>query len=272
MGKLVSAVATSHTFGLPGNHIDATERVAEGMREIGRRVRAARPDIVIIVSSDHLTNFNLDVQIPFAIGIADSYEPLGDLGVPVRTYAGNRDFATGLMQFASDHAFDLVGLERIRPDHGVAVPNAMINVDADVQLVPLYINTVMHPTPSCKRSFELGALVARYVREQRPDAERVAIVGSGGLSHWICMPNSGRINEAWDRDILDRIARGQGSDLAAWTPAAIVESGGNGGLEIAAWACMLGAAGNATGSTVYYEPMHDWWTGMGGVAMHVDAA
>lgn len=39
MGKLVSAVATSHTFGLPDNHIEATERVAEGMREIGRRVR-----------------------------------------------------------------------------------------------------------------------------------------------------------------------------------------------------------------------------------------
>ncbi|WP_296555871.1 hypothetical protein [Pigmentiphaga sp.] len=272
MGKLVSAVATSHTFGLPDNHIEATERVAEGMREIGRRVRAAKPDILIIVSSDHLTNFDLDVQIPFAVGMADGYEPLGDLGVPVRRYPGNRGFAAGLVQFASNDGFDLVGLERVRPDHGIAVPNAMINVHADVPLVPLYINTVMETIPTCKRSYELGRVVARYIREQRPNAERVAIVGSGGLSHWICMPDSGRINEEWDRGILDRIACGQGRELATWTPASIIEAGGNGGLEIAAWACMLGAAGDATGSAIYYEPMHNWWTGMGGVAMHIDAA
>ena len=33
------------------------------------------------------------------------------------------------------------------------------------------------------------------------------IVGTGGISHWPATPDSGKINEAWDRDFLDRWCR-----------------------------------------------------------------
>jgi len=32
--------------------------------------------------------------------------------------------------------------------------------------------------------------------------ERVALIGTGGISHWPVTPNSGKINESWDRDFL----------------------------------------------------------------------
>jgi 2,3-dihydroxyphenylpropionate 1,2-dioxygenase len=37
--------------------------------------------------------------------------------------------------------------------------------------------------------------------------ERIAIVGTGGISHWPATPDSGRINEAWDRAFLEASSR-----------------------------------------------------------------
>ena len=37
--------------------------------------------------------------------------------------------------------------------------------------------------------------------------ERIALVGTGGISHWPATPDSGKINEEWDRDFLDRLMR-----------------------------------------------------------------
>jgi 2'-aminobiphenyl-2,3-diol 1,2-dioxygenase, large subunit len=267
MGKIVSAAAMSHTFGTPDADPDASARVAAGMLEIGRRVREEKPDILLVISSDHLTNFNLDFQIPFAVGIADDFVPLGDLGTSRVKYPGNRDFATELLQYAADNGFDLAGVENINPDHGIAVPNEMINQDADIALVPLYINTVMQPTPTCARSFELGKVIRHFICA-RPARERVAIIATGGLSHWICMPESGRVNAQWDEQIMSLIESGRGKEIADWTPGRILAEGGNGGLEIATWACMAGALDGSKGERIFYEPMHSWWTGMGGLVMN----
>ena len=40
-----------------------------------------------------------------------------------------------------------------------------------------------------------------------PSPERIAIIGTGGISHWPATPDSGKINEAWDREFLDRWVR-----------------------------------------------------------------
>jgi 2,3-dihydroxyphenylpropionate 1,2-dioxygenase len=34
--------------------------------------------------------------------------------------------------------------------------------------------------------------------------ERIAVVGTGGISHWPATPDSGKINEEWDRELLRR--------------------------------------------------------------------
>lgn len=81
MGQIVSAAAISHTFGASAEHDPAIARICVGMAAIGRAVAASSPDLLVVVSSDHLNNFTLDAQIPLAVGVADSYTPLGDMGV-----------------------------------------------------------------------------------------------------------------------------------------------------------------------------------------------
>ncbi|WP_031364914.1 hypothetical protein [Caballeronia sordidicola] len=271
MGQIVSAAATSHTFGVADGVEEQAQRIFDGIDTIGRAIRASRPDVMLIVTSDHLNNFSLDCQIPLAVGISDRWTPLGDLGVPPDSFSGHRHFANGLINFGARKNFDLVAIENIRPDHGLAMPNAIVNRGATIPVVPIYINTVMTPAPTCARSYEFGKAVREYVQVARPDGERVAVVATGGLSHWICLPESGTVNGDWDRQIIEAVISGNGAALADLSFESIMLDGGNGGLEIATWAFMAGASGDSAGEQIYYEEMTAWWTGMGGVLMHIEA-
>jgi 2'-aminobiphenyl-2,3-diol 1,2-dioxygenase, large subunit len=268
MGQIVSAAATSHTFGVPEGVEAQAQRVFDGIDRIGAAIRASKPDVMLIATSDHLNNFSLDFQIPLAVGISDQWLPYGDLGVPRKAFPGHRDFATGLVAYAAQREFDLVPVEGVRPDHGLAMPNAIINRRLDIPVVPIYINTVMTPAPTCARSYAFGRAVREFVELARPERERVAIVATGGLSHWICLPDSGRVNAAWDLQIIERIVSGKGATLAELSFESILREGGNGGLEIATWAFMAGVTGESTGERIYYEEMTEWWTGMGGILMN----
>ena len=270
MGVIAGAFATSHVLMAPEGIEDQARRIYEGMKEIGRRVRAARPDVLVIVSSDHLMNFKLDLQVPFVVGAADAYEPWGDMDIPKSSFFGQREFAEGLLAYAWEQGIDIAKAAELRPDHGVAIPNAIVNPDGRIPVVPLFINTAMTPVPSPGRGWALGDLLRRYVATMRPPGERVVLLGAGGLSHWICMDRQGEVNTQWDHWIMDMIIAGRGAELAALTSAEILERGGNGGLEVINWICMAGAVPGACGERIYYEPVPEWLTGMGGIAMHVD--
>jgi hypothetical protein len=97
----------------------------------------------------------------------------------------------------------------------------------------------------------------------------VAVLGSGGLSHWPGMAAMGRINTQWDRAFLAALAAG---DLDRWlqqTPAEVMAGGGNGGLELNNWVFSAGAAGNHGGEVLYYEPIAPWVTGMSAMELEV---
>jgi 2'-aminobiphenyl-2,3-diol 1,2-dioxygenase large subunit len=231
MGQIVSAAATSHTFGVSEGVEVQAQRIFDGIDRIGQSIRASRPDVILIATSDHLNNFSLDFQIPLAVGMSDEWLPSGDLGVPRKAFPGNRGFATDLVAFGAQKEFDLVPVENVRPDHGLAMPNAIINRRLDIPVVPIYINTVMTPAPTCARSYALGQAVREFVETVRPTDERVAIVATGGLSHWICLPDSGRVNAEWDLQIIEKIISGRGAMLAELTFNSIMSDGGNGGKE-----------------------------------------
>jgi protocatechuate 4,5-dioxygenase beta chain/2'-aminobiphenyl-2,3-diol 1,2-dioxygenase large subunit len=251
---------------------ERAERVFDGMKEIGRRVRADAPDVIVYVSSDHLMNFKLELQVPLAVGAADAFEPFGDMGIPKRPIRGHRAFAEDLVRAAASCGVDLAKAEVLRPDHGITIPNTIINRDGHIPVVPVYINAAMSPPPTPARAWALGEAIGRTVRERRPAGERVVIVGTGGLSHWICTPGQGRVNESFDREVMHTLCAGRGHELAQLQAEEITDWAGNGGLEVLCWICMAGAVPGWHGETVYYEPMPEWLTGMGGIAMRARAA
>ncbi len=266
MGILTGGYAMSHVLGAPEGVEAQAERVFQGMRQIGERLRAGRPDVLIMLTSDHLNNFRLGIPRPFAIGTADRYTPYGDMGLPTDPVPGAAAFASALATHVQSQGFELPVQEDLRPDHGVMIPLGIVDPQRSIPLVPIYVNTVYTPGPTPPQCWRLGTLLRAFIEQQRPQAERVAILAGGGLSHWLGVAKEGVVNEDWDRRFMQALALGQGIDLAEYDNSRIVDEAGNGGLEVNAWIALAGALGQARGETVFYESIPAWASGMAGMA------
>jgi aromatic ring-opening dioxygenase catalytic subunit (LigB family) len=265
MGTIVAGFGTAHIVMKRGSGGDAGERVFAGMKEVGARVRSARPDVLVIVSSDHMYNYNLNLQAPFAIATDESHVPYGDMDLPTVPLPGHAAFARGLLDFAASQEFDLARLHGYRPDHGIVLPALLASPQRAIPIVPIIVNTGMDPVPRLARAWRLGEVVARYVAEMRSASERVVVMGTGGLSHWLGVADMGRTNPVFDAAVMDTLTSGRGAELMRWTADHVYAEGGNGGHEILNWMVMAGALPNATGERVYYENVPAWITGMGGI-------
>jgi len=136
-----------------------------------------------------------------------------------------------------------------------------LNPDGRVPVVPIVQNCAVAPMPSLGRCYRLGAALRRAI-EQWPNPARVALIGAGGLSHWVGMPGMGRINVDFDRWFLSRLAAGRAEEVVTLTDAE-VERAGNGAHEIRSWLTVAGAVPGKPARVLAYEPITAWVTGMG---------
>lgn len=89
--------------------------------------------------------------------------------------------------------------------------------DKVVPHVPVFVNTFYPPNqPPAARCFEFGRALARAIAAW-PEDKTVALVGSGGLSHFV-------IDEAFDRQVLDALRSGDVRAFAA-LPEELLQSG-----------------------------------------------
>jgi len=267
MGKVVSAVATSHVLMSKNGFEEPAQRVVDGMLQIGRHVRESKPDVIVTISSDHMFNIGPQVSAPFLVACGESFVPFGEMDIPQDEYPGDPEFARGFAEFAKP-AIEVMQLETLRPDHGTAIPLLFVNPDCDTRVVPLLINYDLECVASPEDCWQLGTALRAFILE-RPRSERVAIVGAGGLSHWVGYEDAG-INEDFDRRFLNAMESGNLGDWRAGSADQIREEAGNGGLEIMSWMAMAATVPRAHATTIYYEPMPSWLTGMGGVVMTGD--
>jgi 2'-aminobiphenyl-2,3-diol 1,2-dioxygenase large subunit len=266
MARIAGAFMTSHI--LMGDKASDPQagRVVDGLQEIGRRVRACRPDFIVVISSDHMFNLTLKLQPPFTVGISDSFTPFGDMDIPRIARPGNRAAAMAFCRAAAIAGYDLAQAEEYRPDHGVALPLMFMDPSNAIPIVPLLVNINMDPPPAPGRCLGL-AHVLRETLQALPADQTVVVIGTGGLSHWINIPGHGEVNAEFDRQVMDTLESGAPERLAALTVEAILSAGGNGGLEIVNWMMAAAMLPGVGAEAIYYEPMPQWMTGMGGMAI-----
>jgi 2,3-dihydroxyphenylpropionate 1,2-dioxygenase len=149
--------------------------------------------------------------------------------------------------------------------------------------VPVIQNCNVPPRPTPRRSHQVG----RIFREVLADSPaRIAVIGSGGLSHWVgsperqefmrrpagtrlarmheypvTLPDTGAINQEWDRKLLATAGQGGWEEILSWSPEEIEEQAGNGAQEIRNWLSAAGLAGDAPLRTLSYEAIPEWLTG-----------
>ncbi|MEO5846051.1 MAG: extradiol ring-cleavage dioxygenase [Caldimonas sp.] len=256
--SLVFAAVCSHGPGITGRaHLaDPAQRDAlhVELRRLGDSLREARPDALIVIAAEHFANFFMNNMPAFAIGMADHYEgPIEDpgwLGIARTRVPGNADLSRRLIGEVMDDV-DVAFAEEWKFDHGIMVPLHFLTPRFDLPVIPANINCQGPPLTPLKRAWAFGAALRRAC-DGAP--ERIALVGTGGISHWPATPDSGRINEAWDRDFLDRWARNNREALLDYTDAATYRDAGQGGFEIRTFIAVAAAA-RGKGEIRHYEPI-----------------
>lgn len=141
-----------------------------------------------------------------------------------------------------------------------------VAADRSAAVVPLLVNHSRDRGVLPIECWYLGQLLGEYIATLAPASLRVALVGAGGLSHRVGYETMG-VDERFDRDFLADFERGV---LERWREMSIedIEAvAGNGGVEITNWMMVAAALPGARASTVYYEPMPSWMTGMGGAVL-----
>ena len=278
MGTIVAGCLTSHAPNITAKPVIADPqqraRFVAALETMRRRLLAAKPDVLVVFANDHLQNFFYDNMPAVCVGLATSYWAPSKGGaeflrVPARQIPGARDWAKAFVQTGLERGFDLAYAHELEFWDDVSVPLHFLLPDASIPIVPILTNCVAPPLPRPHRSYELGAFVEAFVDDARPGAERVALLGTGGISHWIGVPGHGRINPEFDQRVLDAIRQGRGESLAQLTHDEIETAGGNGGQEIRNWIAVLGAFHGRKGEVLAYEPVPDWLTGCGAVWMDV---
>lgn len=274
MGKLVAAFGVSHTAqmvrafreeGLPPQ----IERVREAWQESRERLERAQPDVLIVISSEHLRTFFFNNYPTFCLGVGDASEGWGDGSIPAYRVPLYPEFTEFLLAEAIESGFDLSFSDDMRLDHGFMTPIHFLNPDMTRRVVPLFQNCNTTPIPTVKRCYALGNLLRQAI-ERWPSNDRFAVIGTGGLSHWLGVPEMGRINPEFDRAWIDLAASGRTEQLLSISSQDIRREAGNGGQELLNWVTMLGAANGATGEVLVYEPVEEWITGIGLLAMRVE--
>jgi hypothetical protein len=114
--------------------------------------------------------------------------------------------------------------------------------------------------PAPKRCLALGALLGKVLQQS---AKRIALIATGGLSHWPGEARHGKINIPFDKKFLENLINGERRKLAGYTHEEINREAGSGGHEIRTWIALAGAVENWKAELLAYEPVVPWATGCG---------
>jgi len=236
--------------------------VFAAFKDLGRRITACAPDVLVVVSDDHLHNFFLDNFPAVCIGAAESYPTPVEhwLNAEHRTLPGHAAFATHLLSEALNGEFDPSFSMELTLDHGVLTPLELSGVARATPLVPVLINCVQPPMPSMRRCLQWGRLLSRAIASFA-GADRIAVLATGGLSHDLATPRMGMLNDAFDRDFIRFIGEDDDEALATFA-AAHVHEAGNGAEEVRTWLVARGVAKAAPLEVIFHKGIADWYTGI----------
>lgn len=200
---------------------DQYARAQTGIERIAGELRAARADVVITIGDDQRELF-LDDGVPaLALSLSEDlwdYPPTaGEVAAlpsglaeaswaqhaprPDR-YRGHPQLGTHIARHLTGAGFDLCVLRKQPADrslgHAYTFVRRRLGLAAETPMIPIFLNTYYAPNvPSVSRCYNLGRHLRRALEEWAQPL-RVALVASGGLSHFV-------VDESLDRGVLQAL-------------------------------------------------------------------
>jgi 3-O-methylgallate 3,4-dioxygenase len=233
---------------------------------LAQALEDAAPDLVVLIGDDQEELFLDDCMPAFSVfwGKESWDRPdfiHGDMSVPSRAsvlwafhgdqpeaYPGHPDFGRHLIEHLIQQNFDVAQYTRQHEARSLGhaftfVRRRIMRKDKIIPMIPVLINTYIPPNqPSPARCYALGQAI-RIAIESWHGKERVAVIASGGLSHFV-------IDTELDRSVLEGLANGDRESLSA-LPRSKLQAGSS---EILNWIAAGGALEGLRMELVDYIP------------------
>ena len=242
------------------------QRCQQAIEALTARLDKAQPDIAVVIGDDQREMFKDDGTPAFAcftgtelVDLPPSGEALERMpkGIRAASWAAHGDRPAG-HQIASDLSahiaeqlawddFDLTVFTK-QPagrtlGHAFTFPRYRLGLPPATPIVPVFVNTYYPPNvPSAARCHEFGRALRRAV-ESWPAPAKVAIIASGGLSHFV-------VDEELDHRVLDGIAGRDAGTLGSFSRDQLR----SGTSEILNWIVAAGALESLAPTVLDYVP------------------
>jgi 3-O-methylgallate 3,4-dioxygenase len=239
-------------------HLVERQNVARAaIRQVRTALANARLDALVVLGDDQNESYLEDCRPAFAVYFGEEirnndhqHETFSHFpdwyiqnraaffetpGSGARDYPVHAPLATHIIETMMDMDFDLAASKRLPEGdgegHAIAyVHRHVMDPAAPVPAVPIFLNTYYPPNqPRPRRCYQFG-LALRKAIESFPGDERIGVLASGGLSHFL-------VDEDFDRAILKALAEKDAGFLSS-LPRNKLHAGSS---EILNWVAVAGA-------------------------------
>jgi hypothetical protein len=240
------------------------EACQRGIATLAETLAGVAPDMVVIVGDDQEELFHEDnlpaLSVFWGDTLANNPQHYVESVSPAlraaawaygeaKTYPIGSDLGKHLIESLIDQGFDVAHSRVLKPGQGMGhafsfVYGRLMN-GKSIPVVPIMLNTYYPPNqPTPKRCYDVGRAVRRAIETWPQDAS-VAVIGSGGLSHFV-------IDEELDQQIIKAL---QAKDVEAIRalPRHRLNSGTS---EIRNWITTAGAVEHLSMQLIDYVPCY----------------
>lgn len=238
-GAIVGAAIMSHAPQLlskpPTEDPGQVEKITAAIAEVGKRLRALQPDLVIVVSNCHAEELVVHNVPAFLIHCGDRAEGReGHTG----SWAIDGVAGTALLNEMLHEGFDPSFSFDMHVGSAFTIPYAFAGFDRTTPFLPIYINAYVPPQPLPERCFAFGKALSRAVTRM---GRRTVLIVSGGLSHYPATPMYPNPDLETDQEIFARIAAGNLNYIMSFDPVRLDRSGN---IECRSLQLLAGAIGD----------------------------
>jgi 3-O-methylgallate 3,4-dioxygenase len=241
----------------------------QGIAKLAEALERVAPDVLVVLGDDQQEAFHDDNMPAFCVywGEQVPYVPrqrsrgtaaLSSWAYPKepRQYPGHPELALHVIDAMMEQGFDVAHSKYLREGqsitHAVTFVFARIMPEKSIPVIPIMQNTYYPPNqPRPRRSYEFGIALRNAIETWKSQA-RVAVLGSGGLSHFV-------VDEELDRQVL-KVLQEKDVDAIASLPLERLQAGSS---EIRNWITTAGAVQHLEMEVIDYVPCYRSRAGTG---------
>jgi len=266
---------------VPQRWMDHAEAAQAALNRLARGLGEAAPDVVVVIGDDEHELFSAANMPAIAVFYGDTaisrefareHDPRTSdpayawMHTVARGYGMDRHrsypvasvFARELIEHLTAQEFDIAALAAVPEPamagfgHAYGFVQTRLLQDRIVPIVPVMLNTYYPPNqPTPARCYDFGRALRTAI--ERSDADlRVAVVASGGLSHFVT-------HETLDRQVLAALESGDAHTLRS-VPATLLNDGSS---EIRNWIALGGVLQDPHPGWSTYIPVYRTPAGTG---------